>query len=461
VPSRRTPPRRTSCGRTSCGRAAHASLPGFAGIAGLPGFAGIAGLPGFAGIAGLPGFAGIAGLPGFAGIAGGFALGLMLGALPTRAGPDGWTLAGSLSEQLSAVSNPGLNSGSGNQIDLRSTTRLSLSLAKTAATESLAVSGSLAPVLSTQNAQDNILGLLSPNLAANYSRQASRVSLTAGLNASFASTAFLDQLFVDDDGDGIIDPGELQLVTGDAIRARYGGTLGLTWQATNRDSVALSFSARRLDFFDGSVNQVPNTNLGLNGSWNRTLANGLDGRLASGLGWFTSEAPGDPVTLSGSLTAGLSTALSSRLSLSGNLGFSVAETTVGATDTLTLGGTGDLRLTYATPGFSLGMSLSQALQPNSTTGTIQNTTSLGITLGYPVDSLSSLGFTARLQLQNPLGGGGTTTAALRLSPSYSYALDADTSLRLSYNLDARDQGGGIDLSHTVFVSISRSFTLLP
>jgi hypothetical protein len=402
------------------------------------------------------------------------AAGLLGGlAAPSAAGP--WTLGGSVSAQLQALTNPRLQTGqAADDIDGRLTTRLGLNLARPGPVTSLALDASVAPVFGSQTDSDAI-GLLSPRVAASFNTAAKRVTLNGGLSAAFTSTDFLDQLFLDADGDGIIDPGELIFSDETATQFRAAASLGLNWTPTALDSIGLSLSAQRRDYFDGATNLVPNSNLGLNGSWSRPLAPDLTGRLGTSLGWFVAESQANTETASLDITGGLSWTVNSRMTLSGNAGIFLANTEQTLTgqpgqprvSDFQVGGTGGLALSYATADFTLSATLSQGLQPTSL-GTVQNTSSLGLSLAWPVNAVSTVGISARLQYQQPLGQpvtGGTTTGdsfAVRIAPYYSYDLDAYSSLRLGYTLDVTDQTTTRNaVSHSVSLTLTRRFTLMP
>jgi hypothetical protein len=394
---------------------------------------------------------------------------------PPQADPDGWTVTGALSGRLGLLSNPRFATGS-NALAAQLAPSLSLSAAKQSATSSLGFTGAIAPVFARGSDKD-LLGTLAPSLGLSVTDAAtSRTTLSGSLNAAFTSTAFLDPLFTDLNGDGIIDPGELTLVTGSAVQFRVNGTLGLNWAATSRDSLSLRLTGRRLDYFNGSTNLIPNTSVSLGGGWTRALTPRLSAQFGANLGWFDSEgstAALNPVAANTSLSldtsAGLTWAVNSRLTLSGNLGVALARTErnfpagsgLPGTSSFNVGVTGGFSLSYATAETNVTLSLSQGFQPSSF-GSLQNTTALSLGLSHPINALSAIGLATALQLQQAVGvaNPGTLTA-FRVSPYYSYMLDADTALRLSYNLDIGNQASTqTTISHAVFLSLTRTFTLL-
>jgi hypothetical protein len=394
---------------------------------------------------------------------------------PPQADPDGWTVTGALSGRLGLLSNPRFASGA-NTLAAQLGTSLSLSAVKQSATSSLGFTGAIAPVFIKGGGND-VLGTLAPSLGLSFTDAASsRTTLSGSLTTAFTSTAFLDPLFTDLNGDGIIDPGELTFVTGSAVQFRASGNLGLSWTATSRDSLSLRLTGRRLDYFNGSTSLIPNSSLSLGGGWTRALTPRLSAQFGVNLGWFDSEGSTtvtNPVAASTSLSldtsAGLTYAVNSRLTVSGNLGIAFARTErdflagsgLPGTSNFNIGATGGLGLSYATAETNVTLSLSQGFQPSSF-GSLQNTTALSLGLSHQINALSAIGLNTAFQLQQAVGvtNPGTLTA-FRVSPFYSYTLDANTALRLSYNLDIGNQAGTQNtVSHAVFLSLTRNFTLL-
>lgn len=397
---------------------------------------------------------------------------------PTGAAPDGWSLSASLSERLNLTTNPQLTTG-GNTgaVTLQSTTRLAATLQKASASSVATLAASLAPIL-TQNGPRDALSFLSPTLRGALAVKGLRTNLTAGVNAAVSTVQFADALF-GLDPNGNPDPTNSTLVTADTVRYSLTGNLGLGWTPTARDTFSLSTSVARVDFLDSAATLSPFTNASLGGSWSRPLAPGLSGGISTSLSWFQSESRSQTRSLSLDVSGNLSWQVNSRLSLGGSLGTSFTDSArrvCAFTDPVTgaclvfipsnafnIGATGSLSLSYATPEFGVSVSLTQGLQPSSL-GTLQNTTGLGISLNHPINTASSIGISARAQIQTPLGAtpaSGNLTTAFRLSPTYSYQLDQATALQLGYTFTLSDRPGtGTTNSHAVFLSLSRNFNLL-
>lgn len=395
----------------------------------------------------------------------------VLGVYAADAAPDGWSLSGTLSERLSAISNPGLSS-TGGKAALQSTTRLSLSALKADRAGSLALDAAISPVLSTQSTPDNPIGLLAPNVSARLTLNGKRSTFSGYLRGSLTSTAFLDQLF-GLDAQGNPDPTNSTLVTGTAIQAVYAGGLGLNWTPTRADSFGLNLDASRVDFFDGGTSLVPNTNIALSGNWSRVLTRRWTGTLDGRLGYFTADSAENVQSVFATANAGFTYTPLRRLSFSGSLGAAFSRTERNdltlpgnprVTDTV-FSATGVLSFSYTPPirDLAVTFSLTQNVQPSSL-GALQNTTALNASATYTINRAASLGLNARAQLQSDLGSGfgfDNATVSLRLGPSYSYQLTRDSALQLGYTLDYTDRPGtGDALSHTVFLSLSHNFNLL-
>lgn len=386
-------------------------------------------------------------------------LGIVLLGGAVRAAPDGWSLVGAVSGELRGATNPRLLPGNGEDADLRATARLNATLTRASPTANLSLTGGISPVLAKEAPRD-VIGFLAPSLGGRLLIEGKRTQLTAGLRGSLTSTAFTDTLFgFDEEGNpDLTDP---TLVTGTAIRAALNANAGLRWEATSRDVFAFSLNAARIDFFDGAVNLVPTTSAGLGGTWTRALTPRLNGTLGLGLAWFEADSAANPTSVTATANGSLAWAFGPRLSANAGLGIALTRSTEGtpAQTDITAGLTGNLGLTWTGPDHALTAFLTQGVQP-STLGSLQNTTAFGLRYTYAINTVSSLGFDARFQLQTPVGGGGNESFALRLGPSYTHQLDADTSLRLGYSFEMTDQSGGTASSHAVFLTLTRGFNLL-
>lgn len=393
-------------------------------------------------------------------------LALAGGGIAGPAAPDGWSLSAAVTGELRGITNPNLDPDRTDDFAARASLGIQATAVRASRISTLSITGGISPTVG-EDIPDNTIGFLAPNLGANLSMAMNeRTSIRARLSGRLISTAFTDQLFGLDE-DGNIDPSTATLFTGDAIQATLSGGLGLSWDATARDSFSFGLNATRVDFFDGTTVLVPNTAITFGAGWSRPLTPRLTGRLSTGIGWFTAESTEDPQSVSFNLSAGAGYQVTPRLDLSGGLGFALTRTeeTVAAgfrTRNTDFSLTGNLGLSYDGPDDSLSFSLRQGVQPSSL-GNLQDTTSLVLSYAHRVNTVSSLGISGRVQVQNAFTAQGIDndqTLALRISPFYSYQLDADTALRLGYSFDLSDETGDTATSHSVFLSLRRGFDLL-
>jgi hypothetical protein len=392
----------------------------------------------------------------------------LIGATGLRADPDGWTLTGSVSQELRGLTNPDLDPGGEDDATARATTRLTATLTRESPTSTLSLTGGLNPVLAEADEMpDSALGILAPSLGGRLLVEGRRSRVTASLRGSLVPTAFTDTLFgFDDEGNpDLTDP---TLITGDAIRATLSAAAGISWDATRRDAFSLGVDATRIDFFDGIVALVPTTSLGTTGSWTRALTPTLDGVLTADLTWFQADSDAATRSLSVALTGGVAWAVNESLELSAGAGLTATRSSERVPpgpgnprdSDFRLGFTGNVDLSWTGQDDRFTLFLSQGVLP-STLGSLQNTTAFGARYDHAINSVSSLGFETRAQLQSALSGADGDTLALRFSPYYAYQLDAETSLRLGYAFEYSDRDGvGTTSSHAVFLTLTRDFTLL-
>ena len=130
-----------------------------------------------------------------------------------------------------------------------------------------------------------------------------------------------------------------------------------------------------------------------------------------------------------------------------------------------IGGTGSLSLTLSHPNSRTNLALSQAVRPSSF-GDVRNVSSLSIRHSRQLTSRTSFTFGGNYTLEKDVDFGGVPEHFFGFGPSLSYTIAPQWSASLSYRLrgttDATGIGqGGVDLSHSVALTIGYGFTLLP
>lgn len=399
----------------------------------------------------------------------------------TRADPDGWTLNGSSSVTLgldiNAADSGGGGGGGGDSLRPRLSPRLALVAVRESRGGSLTLNGAVSPVIA-DDAPSNPLGFMAPSGGARLAIAGKRVNFTTGVTAAVRSTNFSRSLLAEEPEDPEIpfDPDRLVRVRGDALQYTVGGTAGVGWSLSDRDTLSLNGTLRRRDYFEGATSLVPNTSAALSLGWSRALTNRVDASLGTSVTWFnaTPEA-GSGAAGSESVTFGINTgasyAATRRLGLSAGIGVSFVDTLsrtggtggTGSRDTgLDISLNGNLGFTYTGAETTLGGTFAQSVEPSSS-GELQNTTSANLSVAQALTADTTFAFQTRFLMQTPLGSGegdSTDRRILRFTPSLSTALAETTSLRLGYALDLTDEEGEEPVSHSVFLTLSRGFSLL-
>ena len=113
----------------------------------------------------------------------------------------------------------------------------------------------------------------------------------------------------------------------------------------------------------------------------------------------------------------------------------------------------------------LSLTAAQAVVP-LTTGQLQKSDAIGLTLTHDINSLSNLAFSTQFSFipatsgNSVFGGQSGESEFFSASINYSYRLTREWRTNLSYTYRQRNDETGIARSSTVLFALSRDFTLL-
>lgn len=235
-------------------------------------------------------------------------------------------------------------------------------------------------------------------------------------------------------------------------------TVGVNHAVDARNSVSGDFFARRRDFSGDTVDGdlTPSTSFGVNGGWTRQLTPLTSGSLSANARQFLPDEGDRDDTRTYSLSAGLATRFSPRLSANGALGLSATE----SGGTVEPGVVADFGFDWrAASQTSVFARLSQTVEEN-TDGQIDTLVSGALGFSTALTRRSSVSTSARLSFENPVFDD-TASDALTLSigPAYSYRLTEKWRLSAAYALRYETGGDDDGLSSRFTLGLGRAFDL--
>ncbi len=390
-------------------------------------------------------------------------------------------LTGSVSETLRFSSNPHLDSGGSDPTGF-STTRLGLNYLAATPRSTFGLSGSAGYTAATGGSENDDLTGVFPDVTGRYGYSFDDASFYAGFGVRVEPSTYSAYrgLAFDDSGNPVSDPTSPDYVDpqfqSDAIEIDYRVFTGFSQSIDELNSYNLSFNARRRDYTSQTFgNLVPNMSLTLGGGWNRVLSPTLSGGLSTSLSYYTADDEENRESYTWRIFGSFGHQVSELLSVSGRLGPTVSYTSVTDPNTddrssdLRVSGNFGLNASYAGYNTSYYGGVSNDVVPDSE-GALSNVSSLNFGLGHAINTVSRLSWrnsvsyrTALYGQNNTVGGGNLIEDRIYVTSAltYSYSLTDTVSANMGYSFNWRDTEGESAMSHNVFLTLSKSFTLLP
>jgi hypothetical protein len=396
------------------------------------------------------------------------ALALAACALAPRTANAAWSATAGFGETIEANDNPQVESNSSGGA-VGSITDLSLQAGYDWPTANWTIGTNLGfTKYWGPGAQDSFDGVNVGALTTSFNKSTPLTSYNASFSGSFLPSAQTE----------IFDSG---ITNADTKTVSYSAEAGLTHQLNALNAFGLSVSGWSESFIEsGSSNSeaqnalTPNTYLSAGQSWIRTLTPITSLTFGATTSWYNAEGPTGTNSVAESLTAQIQTQPSKNVSFSGLGGGYLVRTTgdcdstsSGDSDSTSTGFIADLAVSYALPNASISAFALHNLEPSSL-GCLQPFSSAGLSIGYPINAISSISFSGTFGYQWP-----TTNQqhqALVLNVGYQRSLTPNWSFGLAYSFTQQSNGDdeffrsfndqGSSASNAVFATISRSFDLL-
>ena len=366
-----------------------------------------------------------------------------------------WSIVSTLSQGVDFDDNRSVVPDSPGYV-ITSTSNLATTIAATAPTHSFSLSHSFdyiayagpgASALSNEFNFDDFSMSLSK----------SRKLTTYGLSASFNREPTSISQF-DDTG----------ITTTDADQLTFSASGSMSHQINRNNSVSFDVSATRTDFTRDIDGLTPYFSASSSLTWSHSFNNKMSGNVSSSASYTDFDNDQNTRSIIFSSNVGLSSELSKRWSASASIGARMSRTeedatmTAPASKTENVGFNGNLSVSYSpTKDTAVSFGLAQSLQPSSS-GELRNRTSVNFNAVRTINSLSSFSLSASASVQeNASGTGGALRKTLTISPGYTRKLTSKWNSNLGYTFRYSDSGMTTAHSNSVFVSVSRGFTILP
>lgn len=269
---------------------------------------------------------------------------------------------------------------------------------------------------------------------------------------------------------------------------------GFTRQLSRTDSISWTTQASTVSF--SAPNQTPYDDVTTTGTWNHSLSETTTLINTVALDYNAQDDPAKDQRLFWTVSTGLQSQLSKRLSINGAIGLNFINAwqkagtpaTIAPVSTTSFeppelqpgaghGWLGNVGLTYQLlKTTQISLTAARSTIP-TILGSLQQSQTIGFNLTHNINSLSNLTFSTQFSVitqsdnsSNLLAGsassasGGSTSDLFTASASYGYRLTRELRTNLSYTYT--QVGGiagstGLIKSNTVLVSLSRDFTVLP
>jgi hypothetical protein len=248
----------------------------------------------------------------------------------------------------------------------------------------------------------------------------------------------------------LTDSGEVNL---NGTRHTRSFQAGVSHAINRRNSVSLSASLTRISFTGDTGDLVGSTSRSISGSWQHSLTKLTNVTTTVGYSRYSPDDPSISAKSTFSATAGLSSALTRRLSVSGSAG--VRKTHVEGAPS-TLGWVGHASLNYKRKSTDFSLSASRATSPSSF-GELQTSTSYSLKVDHAINRVSHVNLAVTYS---------DFTSATRqrqlfvASATYGRQVTRNGRAELSYKFTQRHDDTGTATSNSVLLRLSRNLDIL-
>ncbi len=259
----------------------------------------------------------------------------------------------------------------------------------------------------------------------------------------------------------------------DTVRTTLSGGFNWSHNVDARDTLTFRnlINAKFFDTAPGIDDRTVANTL----SWERKLTKRTIGTMSAGFDWVDIKDTTNTNRFIYRLNGKLTSQLSKRLTASVGAGVNLVDTVRDGSDPApSITGAFNTNLTYSLKTTTLSWNADYGLAEGAL-GDIQNSFSTGVSVQHLINDRSSVNATAKISAgEGEFGEGLGSAYTFSFSPTYSLSLTDEWKLRAGYRFVYKDTGavatdpktGAItpvdpSKSSTVFVTLTRAFTVLP
>ncbi|MEM6972808.1 MAG: hypothetical protein AAF577_08380 [Pseudomonadota bacterium] len=415
-------------------------------------------------------------------------------ALPATATAQDWSLTGRFAQGFSAETNRTLDN-EGDDTSFGSTTTLGLEAAYLTPRTRWGLSTGVALRAFTGGDSDEDVDIASPRLNGSVAHVGIGWRLTGNAsfrrsNTSFNSIADAVEFPIDPgggdgggdggggDGGGDAGGGDggggdggggigTDIVSDeDATRTDISFATGLTLNLTQLDTVSFNFGSSIVRFSENDADLEPSTSFFGGANFSRRLTQRTSLNTGLSLRQFQIDDERNTSSIGFTAQAGISRQVSPRMSASFSAGATLSRIErdafgiLPAETTTTISPSGTASITYQEGETRIGLSLTQAVTPDSD-GDINDRTSIGFRFSQPINRTQSVSLSSGLSRSSSTDGDGDsgTDIGFEVSPSYSIRLTEDWQASVSYRFRLGNDDNGTAISNGVFLNVSRPLVL--
>lgn len=371
-----------------------------------------------------------------------------------------WSVFGFISQRFEADSNLQLNSDEDEEA-VGSTTQIGADFVASTPRTSFIFSPSLRGTFFTGPGSSSSQNLVAPQASAQISHSGQRVNLSGGLSLSVRPTSFAEiNEFQEFEGG----PTNLDLVNQDATAISISANGGLGYQLTPRDSLNLGVNASARRFTGNSATLSPSTSVGLSSGFSHSVSETLSTDVGLSLRRVQIDGADETENLILGVDAGVRATANETLSFGFRGGLNAIRTdseTEGVTTGIGFKGSGSLFYDVRND-LSLSLSGSQGLEPGSS-GELQTRTSVSAGVQHFINSRerADIGLSLSRQASVSTFAGSTATQLVQASLGYERSLTSSVVGRIGYSARLRLDEPSAATSHKVFLTLSKSFSVIP
>ncbi len=287
-----------------------------------------------------------------------------------------------------------------------------------------------------------------PSLSTSYVRRSKDTTFSTNAAYVFTPASNSDGLEVDSNDSA-------------ADRQTISAGYSVAHKINARNDATVSARASRSDFLGNRGDEETNSqSLGSTLSWLHRATKRTDFTLSTGVDWYGYDDAENTQNYLYFMRAAVSARLSPRLTVNASAGPQLREDYVDGRHKSDIGGLGDVGFSYALKTSSLSGSASYGLSPNSD-GNLRSSLGLRLNYSYRINGHSQFGLGSQLRFSDDGEGGTLSNTTFSISPTYSYTLARDWQLSASYQFAASHDSDGPAIQNSAFLTLSRSYVLLP